>query len=72
MKVQKEELRRIGTYTERLTVLRLTLLTDADRLDLRELLKKWLAEVAEKPIPVKVSSSWGDVRRLNNKEVMSM
>lgn len=72
MKVQKEELRRIGVYTESLTELRLTLLTDAERLDLRELLKKWLAEVEEKPITVKVSSSWGDVRRLNNKEVMCM
>ena len=73
MKVEKAELRRIGFYTERAAAgSRMTLLTDGERLDLRELLKKWLAEVEEEPSSVRVPSSWGDVRQLNERGVMSM
>ncbi len=62
MTLEKEEFRRIGIYTERLAAgLRMT---DGQRLELRELLKKWLAEVEAEPITMGVPSAWGDVRRL--------
>ncbi len=49
--MEKDELRRIGFYTERpVAALRITLLAGGERLELRELLKKWLAEVEEEPI----------------------
>ena len=44
----------------------MTVLTDAERLELRDLLKKWVAEVEEEPITLRVSSSWGDVRKLSH------
>jgi len=40
-----------------------TVLNNDERFELRELLKKWLAEVEEEPITVEAPSSWGDVRK---------
>ena len=63
--MEKEELRRIGFYTEKLAArLKMTLLIDGERLELHDLLKKWLAEVEEEAITQRVPSSWGDVRKL--------
>ncbi len=57
--MEKEELRRIGLYRDKLMAagLNTTVLTDAERLDLSELLKKWLAEVEEEPNSLRVPSS---------------
>ena len=67
--MEKEELRRIGLYRDKLMAagLNTTVLTDAERFDLSELLKKWLAEVEEEPIIVRFLSSWGDVRKLTER-----
>ena len=67
--MEKEELRRIGLYRDKLMAegLNTTVLTEAERLELSELLKKWLVEVEEEPIIVRFPSSWGDVRKLNER-----
>ena len=62
--MENEELRMIGFYVERLAAERnSTVLNNDERFELRELLKKWLAEVEEEPITVEAPSSWGDVRK---------
>ena len=64
--MKKAELRRIGLYLDRLEAgaLNETVLTEAESLELRELLKKWVAEIEEEAITQRVPSSWGDVRKL--------
>ena len=60
--MEKGELRRIGTYTERLAAG--SMMTYEQRLEMRELLEKWLAEEEEGLTKMRIPSSWGDVRRL--------
>jgi len=64
--VKKAEIRRIGLYVNRLEAAALneTVLTEMERLELRDLLKKWMAELEEEPSTVSTPSSWGDVRKL--------
>jgi len=64
--VKKAELRRIGLYLDRLEAAALneTVLTEAESLELCDLLKKWVAEIEEEAITQRVPSSWGDVRKL--------
>jgi len=48
-----------------------TVLTHAERLELRDLLKKWGAEELAEPLGVSVPAEWGDVRKVSHqKEVM--
>jgi len=62
--MEREELKTIGSYV--MTSLAeggsLYVLNNDQRLELRELLKKWLAELAKEPITASMPDSWGDVR----------
>ena len=50
-----------------------TVLTDAERLELRDLLKRWAAEELAEPLAVSAPAEWGDVRKVSHqKEVSSM
>jgi len=62
--MKKEELKTIGSYVMKLMSEggSLYVLSDDQRLELRELLKKWLAELAKEPITASMPDSWGDVR----------
>lgn len=67
--MEKEELRRISFYADRVAAAggNVTVLTDAERLELRDLLERWGAEELAEPLTVSVPAEWGDVRKLNER-----
>jgi len=62
--MEMEELKDIGFYAVTMLAAggEMTDLTDDQRLELRELLKKWLEEITKELVTASMTDSWGDVR----------